>query len=206
MKKLLAVTIVAIGTVCAAGAAWAGPVFDVTAMTTLARNNSTLNTFAPTSVLLGSIELTDAAGMRIMMGMPTTFGRADIASFQFTVGSLTLSSMGATNVDFGAVLAGTGNTFSMFRLLFTTPMGVGGCDVLCMTDFGRFAGARDVANVAFRTTGPMGAGIVLDLFSANFAFNRRQVSEPATLGLLAFGLLAQLARSRRRSAAQTSAE
>jgi hypothetical protein len=143
--------------------------------------------------------------MRIMMGTPTTFGRADIASFQFSVGSLMLNSASAINVDFSATLGGDGNTFNAFRLLFTTPMGVGGCDVLCMTEFGRFqtAAARTTANVTFQTTGPMGMGVVLDLFSARFAFARRQVGqvpEPGTLGLLAFGLLAQVAVARRRRA------
>jgi hypothetical protein len=201
MKKLLAVTIVAVSTVWAATPASAGPVFDLTATTVLTTNASMRGTFTPMSMLIGSIELTDAAAMRIMMGTPTSFVRADLASFQFSVGNLMLNSAGAINVDFSATLAGDGNTFSAFRLLFTTPMGVGGCDVLCMTDFGRFSTARTTANVAFQTTGPMGMGIVLDLFSARpFAFARRQVAEPGTLGLLAFGLLAQVVVARRRRA------
>ena len=199
MKKLLAATIVATSMVCAAGAASAGPVFDVTATTTLAVNNSGKTTFALANVLLGSIELTDAAAMRIMMGTPTEFGSADIANFQFNVGNLMLSSASAMNLDFRAILGGDGSTFSLFRLLFTTPMGVGGCDLLCMTEFGRFATARNVANISFRTTNAMG-GQVLDLFSARFSFARRQVPEPGTLGLLAFGLLAQVAVARRRRA------
>ena len=200
MKKLLAVIIVAVSTAWAATPAAAGPVFDVSATTTLSVNNSGRGTFPPMSVLLGSIELTDAAGMRIMMGMPTMFVRADIANFQFTVGNLMLNSASATNVDFSATLGADGNTFSAFRLLFTTPMGVGGCDLLCMTEFGRFPTARTTVNVTGRSAGPMGMGIVLDLFSARFAFARRQVPEPGTLGLLAFGLLAQVAVARRRRA------
>jgi hypothetical protein len=184
-----------------AGVASAGPVFDVTATTLVAVNNGGRSTFAPTNVLLGSIQLTDAAGMRIMMGLTTEFGRADIQTFQFNVGNLMLSSASATGVDFRAVLSASGDTFSLFRLLFNTPMGVGGCDLLCVTEFGRFATARNRVNVEFRTSAPMG-GVSLDLFGARFAFTRRQVQvpEPATFGLVAFGLLAQAALSRRRRA------
>lgn len=203
MKKLLAVTIVAMSTLFSGSPASAGPVFDLTATTTLAVNNSGRGTFPAMTVLLGSLELTDAAAMRIMMGAPTTFAAADIASFQFTVGNLVLSSATAMGIDFSATLAGDGSTFSLFRLLFNTPAGVGGCDLLCATEFGRFATARNTVNIMSRSAGPMNA-IVLDLFSARFSFARRQVAEPGTLGLLGLGLLA-LVRVRR-SRAQTSAE
>ncbi len=202
MKKLLAVTIVTVSTLWAASPASAGPVFDLTATTTLAVNNSGRGTFSPMSMLIGSIELTDAAAMRIMMGMPTSFGTGDIASFQFNVGSLMLSSAAAMGVDFNAVLAADGSTFSLFRLLFTTPMGVGGCDLLCSTEFGRFPTARNAVNIESRSMGAMG-GIALDLFSARFQFTARQgggaqVPEPGTLGLLGLGLLALAARRSRR--------
>jgi hypothetical protein len=202
MKKRAATALATvISTLCISGAAWAGPVFDVTATTLLAVNNSSRMTFSPMSVLLGSIELTDAAGARIMAGMSTTFGAADIASFQFNVGSLMLSSASAMGIDFNATLAADGNTFSLFRLLFSTPAATGGCDLLCSTEFGRFANARDRVNIMSRSMGATG-GIALDIFSARFAFQRRQVSEPAALGLIAFGVMAQLALStyRRRRA------
>jgi hypothetical protein len=202
MKKRVALALsTVLSTLVVSGAAWAGPVFDVTATTLLAVNNSSRMTFAPTSVLLGSIELTDAAGARIMAGMPTQFGAGDIANFQFTVGSLTLGSVGAMGVDFAATLAASGNTFSLFRLLFTTPGGMGGCDLLCVTEFGRFANARSNVNITSRSLNAMG-GIALDIFGARFSFQQRQVPEPAAFGLIAFGVLAQLARStyRRRSA------
>ena len=67
----------------------------------------------------------------------------------------------------------------------------------------RFATARNTVNIMSRSAGPMNA-IVLDLFSARFAFAPRQVAEPGALGLLGLGLLA-LVRARR-SRAQTSAE
>ena len=199
MKKLMTATIAAMSILCSATAS-AGPVFDLTAMTTLATNPSGRGTFTPMSVLLGSIELTDAAAARIMAGMTTTFAAADIANFQFTVGTLTLTRATAMNVDFGAVLSADGTTFNMFRLLFTTPMGVGGCDLLCMTEFGRFPTARTTVNISSRSAGAMNA-IVLDLFSANFRFTRRagQVPEPGALGLLAFGLLAGTVVARRRA-------
>src|SRR5262245_5991694 len=99
MKKLMAATMVALGMVCAAGVASAGPVFDLTATTTLTANNTMRGTFPAGSMLMGSIELTDAAAMRIMMGVPTMFTSADIANFQFTVGALTLNRAGAMNID-----------------------------------------------------------------------------------------------------------
>jgi hypothetical protein len=200
MKKLMSLAIV-VASMLWAGAASAGPVFDLTATTLTAVNNGGRATFALTSMLVGSLQITDAAAMRIMTGMTTEFGRADIQNFQFSVGNLMLNSTTATNVDFRAILNANGNTFSLFRLLFNTPMGVGGCDLLCVTQFGRFATARDRVNIEFRATAPMGT-ISLDLFGARFAFNRRQgqVPEPATFGLLAFGLLAGAAVARRRRA------
>ena len=195
MKKLMSLAILTASMVFA-GVASAGAVFDVTATTLSAVNNGGRTTFALTNVLVGSLQVTDAATLRIMPGMSTEFGLADIQSFQFNVANLMLGSTGATGVEFRAVLNADANTFSSFRLLFNTPMGVGGCDLLCVTEFGRFATARDRVNIQFRT----GAPVSLDLFGARFAFNRRQVQvpEPATLGLLAFGLLAQAAVSRRR--------
>jgi len=113
--------------------------------------------------------------------------------------------MGATGLEFRGVLGADGNTFSFFRLLFTTPMGVGGCDLMCVTEFGRFATARNRVNIQRRTTDANGM-LALDLFGARFAVARRQVSEPGALGLIAFGLGAQAVIAwRRRRAGQTSA-
>src|SRR5262245_46221228 len=122
MKKLMSVAILSVSMLFS-GVASAATVFDVTATTLVAVNNGGRTTFAPTNVLVGSLQITDAAAMRIMMGMSTEFGRADIQSFQFSVGNLTLSSASATGVDFRAVLRADGNTFSFFRLLFNTAMG-----------------------------------------------------------------------------------
>ena len=179
-----------LGIVFPPAVASAGPIFDITAITQTVTNTSPGGTFAANDVLMGSIELSDAASMP-----GAILSASDILSFSFTVGSLMLTSANSMAPAFRAIVSDTGDSLSFFRLLFTTPGPAGGCDVFCRTEFGRFANGRDRVNVISRVAGD-GNTVFRDLFGAQFAVQRRQVAEPAGLALLGLASLAGLATRR----------
>lgn len=192
--RIAAPVAVACALFISASPAQAGPVFDVNAVTVLAVNTSSSPTFTPDDVLMGSIELSNAA---LMPG--AVLGPADIIAFSFMVGGLTLSSADAGMPQFRAVVSSDmAGSFDFFRLLFTTPGPAGGCGAMCITEFGRFPTARNRVNV--QNVSLENGSRRLDIFGATFALQRRNVPEPAAASLLGLGVMAGLFFARRRRA------
>jgi len=174
--------------------AQAGPVFDVNAVTVLTVNNSAGGTFSPSDVLMGSIELSNAA---LIPG--SVLGPADIIGFSFMVGGLTLTSDDAGPPQFRAVVSDMAGSFDFFRLLFTTTGPAGGCDAMCITEFGKFPTSRNRVNVQNVSLDPSGSRR-LDIFGATFVLQQRNAPEPFAASMLGLGVLACLAVARRRRA------